>query len=49
MLNNDNIKDVEVIRLEINGRYRDYKNVSELKKICDSLLYFIKKFVNYGE
>ena len=44
-----NIKDVEVIQLEINGRYRDYKNVSELKKICDSLLYFIKKFVNYGE
>ena len=30
-----NIKDVEVIQLEINGRYRDYKNVSELKKICD--------------
>lgn len=44
-----NIKDVEAIQLEINGRYRDYNNIAELKKICDSLICFIKKFINYGE
>ncbi len=44
-----NLKDVEVIQLEINGRYRDIEHICELEKLCNSLIYFIEEFVNYGE
>lgn len=44
-----NIKDVEVIQLEINGRYRDIEHIDDLEKLCNALIYFIKEFVNYGE
>ena len=44
-----NIKDVEVIQLEINGRYRDIEHIDELENLCKSLIYFIEEFVNYGE
>ena len=44
-----NEKDVEVIQLEINGRFRDSKHIVDLEKLCNSLIYFIKEFVNYGE
>ena len=44
-----NVKDVEVIQLEINGRFRDFKHIDELEKLCNSLVYFIEQFVNYGE
>jgi len=43
-----NIKDVEVIQLEINGRFRDFNNMNDLEKLCNSLIYFIKQFVNYN-
>ncbi len=41
------IEDVDVIQIEINGKYRDYKNIVELKKIIDSLQSFIKKYSEY--
>ena len=41
------IKDVDVIQIEINGKYRDYNNVDELKKICNSFEVFIKKYNEY--
>lgn len=44
-----NIKDVEVIQLEINGRYRDIEHIDDLENLCNALIYFIKEFVNYGE
>ena len=44
-----NLKDVEVIQLEINGRLRDYNHIEELENLCNSLIYFIKEFINYGE
>lgn len=44
-----NVKNVEVIQLEINGRYRDVEHLDDLENLCNSLIYFIKQFVNYGE
>lgn len=44
-----NVKDVEVIQLEINGRYRDAEHIDDLENLCNSLIYFIEEFVNYGE
>lgn len=42
-----NLKDVDVIQLEINGKYRDYDNVKLLKKIIDSLSKFIEQYHSY--
>lgn len=44
-----NEKDVDVIQLEINGRFRDAKHIDDLENLCNSLIYFIKEYVNYGE
>lgn len=44
-----NVKDVEVIQLEINGRYRDAEHIDDLENLCKALIYFIEEFVNYGE
>ena len=44
-----NLKDVEVVQLEINGRYRDVEHIDDLERLCKSLIYFIEQFVNSGE
>lgn len=44
-----NVKDVEVIQLEINGRFRDIEHIGNLENLCNSLIYFIEEFINYGE
>ena len=41
------IEDVEVIQLEINGKYRDYNNIDELNRLCQSLGKFIKQYSEY--
>lgn len=40
-----NLKDVDVIQLEINAKYR--KNIANLEKLCISLVNFIKQYNNY--
>lgn len=44
-----NEKDVDVIQLEINGRFRDPKHIDDVENLCNSLIYFIKEYINYGE
>ena len=41
------LKDVDVIQIEINGKYRDYQNIDELKKLCKSFENFIKQYKKY--
>ena len=41
------LDDVDVIQIEINGKYRDYNNIYELKKIIQSLQNFIKQYNEY--
>lgn len=41
------LDDVEAIQLEINGRYRDYKNIELLQKLVNSLSNFIKEYNDY--
>ena len=41
------IQDVDVIQVEINGKYRDYNNIDELKKVCNSFESFIKQYKEY--
>ena len=41
------LKDVDVIQLEINGKYRDYNNLDNLEKLCKSLENFIKQYKEY--
>ena len=41
------LENVDVIQLEINGRYRDYNNLELLEKIIKSLSNFIKQYNNY--
>ena len=41
------LKDVDVIQLEINGRYRDSNNIGNLEKLCKSLENFIKQYKEY--
>ena len=38
------LKDVDVIQVEINGKYRDYNNIKELEKCIQSLQNFIKQY-----
>ena len=41
------LTDVDVIQLEINGKYRDYNNIELLQKIIYSLEKFISKYNEY--
>ena len=41
------LKDVDVIQLEINGKYRDYNNLDDLEKLCKSIEKFIKQYKEY--
>lgn len=36
------MNDFEKEIIEINKKYRDYKKIDEHKKVCDSLISFIK-------
>lgn len=42
-----NLKDVDVIQLEINKKYRDNKNIEMLEKLVNSLINFIKQYSKY--
>lgn len=42
-----NLKDIDVIQLEINGRYREYNDIDKLEKLCKSLENFIKQYIEY--
>ena len=41
------IKDVDVIQIEINGKYRDSNNLEELEKLTKSFENFIKQYKEY--
>ena len=41
------LDDVDVIQLEINGKYRDYNNLELLEKLIKSLEKFIKQYNEY--
>lgn len=36
--------DIDVIQIEINQKFRDIDNIDNLKKLCDSLITFIKQY-----
>lgn len=36
---------IDIIQLEISHAYRDFNNINECKKICDSLIEFVDKYV----
>lgn len=42
-----NLKDVDVIQLEINRKYRDPNNLELLEKVIHSLMKFIIQYMNY--
>lgn len=42
-----NLKDIDVIQVEINGRYRDPDNLDNVEKICKSFENFVKQYDNY--
>lgn len=39
---------IDIIQIEINGRYRDENDVEKCEKICNSLIKFIKEYANYN-
>lgn len=39
---------IDVVQIEINGNYRNIDDPEKIKKICDSLIDFIKQFSNYN-
>ena len=41
------IKDVDVIQIEINKKYRDYSNIDELEKLINSFKNFINQYNKY--
>ena len=41
------LDDVDVIQIEINGKYRDYHNVESLEKLIQSFKNFIKQYNEY--
>ena len=36
--------DIDVIQIEINQKFRDINNIDNLKKVCDSLIAFIRQY-----
>ena len=41
------LDDVDVIQIEINGKYRDYSDIKKLEKIIQSLQNFVKQYNEY--
>ena len=41
------LKDVDIIQLEINSRFRDFDNIDQLELICKSLIDFAKHYNEY--
>ena len=41
------LEDVDIIQLEINYKYRDYNNITELERLIKSLENFIKEYKEY--
>lgn len=41
------LKDVDVVQIEINGKYRDHNNLEELEKLCKCFENFIKQYRTY--
>lgn len=41
------LKDVDVIQIEINGKYRDYKHLEKLEQLIQVFKCFIQKFSSY--
>ena len=39
--------DIDVIQIEINRKFRDIDDIDNLKKVCDSLITFIKQYTKY--
>ena len=42
------LDDVDVIQVEINGKYRDYNNIKELENLIQSLQNFVKQYNEYN-
>ena len=38
---------VDVIQIEINGKYRDYNNIKQLENLIQSLQNFVKQYNEY--
>ena len=36
--------DIDIVQIEINSKYRDYDNISNIEKICKSLIFFINQY-----
>lgn len=36
--------DIDVIQIEINSKFRDFNNIDNIRKICDSLVDFINQY-----
>ena len=41
------LKDVDIIQIEINGKYRDYNNLEKLEDLINSFENFIKQYKKY--
>lgn len=41
------LENVDVIQLEINGKYRDFNNIELLEKVINSLVDFVKQYNEY--
>ena len=41
------LKDVDVIQIEINGKYRDYNNLDKLEKLIKSFVSFVEQYKKY--
>ncbi len=41
------LKDVDIIQLEINAKYRDYNNIDNLEQLCSSLGNFVEQYKEY--
>lgn len=41
------IKDIDVVQIEINAKYRNYNNIENLEKLCKSFENFIKQYKKY--
>lgn len=39
--------DIDIIQIEINGKYRDIENIDNMEKICNSLIQFINQYASY--
>lgn len=42
-------EEIDVIQIEINGKFRNIENLENMQRVCNALIKFIRKYTTFQE